>query len=139
MTHRYYFLSRPPMYGTLPRGFTNYEQWYPAHSIPDFLVQHRFLGWAEYPEPLGMETIWNWELMPADPKELIEFYFYRECNRSEKEGMKFLMEYVNLPVYELQTLAGQMNDFLCVLALEYKIKFTQPPVGTRWLMKKQGK
>ncbi len=107
------------MYGTLEKGFVEYEQWHPAKPAPEFPECH-FLGWADYPQPLPFDRIWQWEVVPADRKQYIEYMFWRDADRND-DGYKLLMdEYLSLSDSQLELLVDEMDSFQARLALEYK-------------------
>ena len=42
----------------------------------------RYYGWVEYTHPLDFEHVWQYELHPADPAELEQYWEWRD-----EEGM----------------------------------------------------
>ena len=113
------------MYGTLEKGFLNYEQWLPAKPAPEFPERH-FLGWADYPYPLPLERIWQWEVLPADREQYIKYMFWRETNKNYDGAKAYLDYYLNLPDEKLLEIVKEKADDLAPLALEYK------QAGWRW-------
>ena len=57
---RYYCLNRPPMPGTVPRGFANWHEFPERAFIPE--VNHEAWGYVEYREPLSLRAVHDYEL-----------------------------------------------------------------------------
>ena len=75
MSNRYYLINRPDVQ---PSDFTNQAVWCPTKSIPG--TQRYAHGWAEYEQPLAFETIWKFDLLPANANELDNYWNWRDEN-----------------------------------------------------------
>lgn len=81
----YFTLARPPSYANYPdkpAQPTALDIWMPMKDIPGH-PGWQALGWIEYDEPLGFETVWHWSLLPADPVEWANFQFWKEGQDGE--------------------------------------------------------
>ena len=87
-SHRYYFLNRPPSIGTHPAGEVGRKCFQYREDIPG--IERLAHGWVEYPEALGFDMVWRYELYPADEEELARYNAWRETfawsNRPDKVG-----------------------------------------------------
>ena len=75
---KYYFLNRPPSIGTHPNGAVATEVWMPRQDIPG--TERPAFGWAEYPDPLQFEQVWQYELFPDDEAEQDLYWEWRDEN-----------------------------------------------------------
>ena len=115
-THRYYFINRPPMYGTLPTGFDQYEQWMPTKlvTMPDGWKRD-FFGWADYSTRLSVNQIYGFELAPEDPAEYAFYILWNENNRSLVEAIDDIRYCDDVSDSDLAELAKENNRFWAIL------------------------
>src|SRR5512147_1723535 len=94
MTHRYIFMSRPPLEG-MPDGATQKESDYEQKQflLPDGQYVWAF-GFADYPNALPLETVWKYSIVPADGTEYAHYIFYQFANRDIEDQAYYERDYV---------------------------------------------
>lgn len=85
MRYRYLYIHRPPGYGHQPDGFTKWEPASPDYKMAPMKnfageVDYYF-GWVEYDDPLPLEKVWAFNLIPDDPVQWAHYQFYMEADR----------------------------------------------------------
>jgi hypothetical protein len=90
MTHKYFYLSRPPSYAHQPDGFSNRDGGCPSRNWPTAAVGNGgkiwAFGWVEYPEPLTFETCFKWDLRPDNQIECAHYDFWIDNNRNQADA-----------------------------------------------------
>lgn len=93
MTRRYYFLYRPPAIGTHPIGETGRETWMPRRQVPEVPRQPAF-GWVEYPDPLPLEDVISYELLPQDEEERARLTLWNRYGPNAEETLRYYRDKV---------------------------------------------
>jgi len=95
MSHKYFYLSRPPSYGHQPPGFSNRDGGLPSRNWPTASGDDVWaFGWVEYPEALDFETCFKWDLMPDEPVELAHYIFWSFASRNADDAKYYEDDYV---------------------------------------------
>ncbi len=116
MTHKYYYLSRPPGIGCQPDGFLERKEWYPKRFPEEF--PRGAWGWVTYPERLPMKSIWLKDLFPVERVEELCFRAWQDYRGGNIKGaLRFLDMYFEMGKDTLKVLAHD-GDYWASLILE---------------------
>ena len=108
MTHKYFYLYRPPSYGCQPSGWINQEGGLPQKMYKTQWGELRSFGWVEYTEPLTVEQVWKWEFIPDDQTEYAKYVFWEYAGRNQDDADALIEDYVQ--AYKTKT--GRIPEHL---------------------------
>lgn len=120
---KYWALNRPPIYAARPEGQAAFDVWLPMRSIPNpeasrSIGERHCFGWVEYEQQLSKETVWKWELLPADRKERCEYLAWYRADRDQLEAEYRLGDYIDLGEERLREIVDEDYSGFADLALE---------------------
>lgn len=100
---KYHLIYRPPMYGTIPDGFSQYKEIYPSRDteLTGGLIRPTF-GWVEYADPLPFEKIFSYELLPDDPVERARFRLWNYADRDTEKAAVLLRYFEGRSLKQLE-------------------------------------
>jgi hypothetical protein len=116
MSHKYFYLYRPPSYGCQPDGWTNREGGLPQKYYDTQHGPVRSFGWVEYPEPLTIEQCWKWELIADDPVEWAKYVFWEYASRDYLLAQDCREDYINAYRTKTGRIPEQLREPTRILA-----------------------
>lgn len=92
--NRYFYTLRPPGIGCQPDGFTARQAEVPRRTsvTPSLELAGRLVakgveinnfGWVEYTEPLTLDQMFRFDLLPCDTLKLLEYRAWEEYGRGK--------------------------------------------------------
>lgn len=119
MSYRYYLRLRPPSISTHPAGAVNQECWSPVRPVPPGPVkgyQTKAHGFVDYAEPLPLNEIFHWDLLP-DPATMwptwLVYHYWEDQDRDPDRARRFIE-------YDWTRGSRESVDPLTLRLLDYK-------------------
>lgn len=96
--YRYWGCSRPPFWDCVTSGFVRTHIISPAKSVQIWGRPTEWNQWmhgfVEYSNPLPFRSVWMGDLVPQDPAEWAEFYFWLRNDRDDQDAQADRDDYI---------------------------------------------
>ncbi len=118
--YKYHSFCRPIFIGTYPinGSFLDYSNFAKRQQVYHLNIMS--FGYVEYSEKLSFEEIYNYELIPDNIREYVNYFFWEKSEKNIKEANRLKESYMRLSIEDLKEAKEKYHDINAMMVLRLK-------------------